>query len=394
VPERPLRVVHCPAAVGGHAPGLARAERALGADSRAVSFERPRFGVEADELLFESKGVVAREWTRWSFLLRVLRDADVVHFNFGSSIMPRYWPSAHSSGPRAVFGLYARLFGNRDVGWLRHAGKAIFVTYQGDDARTAASLAPLLPERNRAWLAGYYEARDDEAKRRAIANFEKHAHGIYALNPDLLRVLPDRAEFLPYASVDPALWAPARTAVKTRPLVVHAPSDRRAKGTDAIVEAIGRLQSAGVPFEFALVEGVSQHDARALYQRADLVIDQVFAGWYGAVAIEAMALEKPVVAHIRPEDLGAIPEGMRNDLPVIRASAETVGQVLEEWLTRRRHELPELGVRGRAYVERWHDPIAIAARTLEAYQKAVDGAPSQSDRSTPSSTTSAKRSPT
>jgi hypothetical protein len=41
--------------------------------------------------------------------------------------------------------------------------------------------------------------------------------------------------------------------------------------------------------------------------------------------------------------------------------------VLREWLTLRRHELPEIGRLGRDYVEKWHDPLKIAARMKEEY---------------------------
>src|SRR5439155_12152710 len=95
MPDRPLCVLHLPAGVGGHAIGLARAERELGLDSRGVAFEPPPFGYVPDEVLFFGAGPFRRELRRWSFLRRALRDADVVHFNFGSAMLLRYWPSAH-----------------------------------------------------------------------------------------------------------------------------------------------------------------------------------------------------------------------------------------------------------------------------------------------------------
>src|SRR5436853_1038691 len=139
MPDRPLCVLHVPAGVGGHAIGLARAERELGLDSRVIAFDPPPFGYAADEVLFADVRPLRREFRRWSFLRRALREADVIHFNFGSAILPRYWPSAHRN-LRTVYGLYARLVEGRDLRALRRAGKGIVVTYQGDDARTAASL--------------------------------------------------------------------------------------------------------------------------------------------------------------------------------------------------------------------------------------------------------------
>jgi glycosyltransferase involved in cell wall biosynthesis len=110
------------------------------------------------------------------------------------------------------------------------------------------------------------------------------------------------------------------------------------------------------------------HEARRLYEQADLLVDQVLAGWYGGLAVELMALGKPIIAYIRAGDLQFIPEGMRSELPVITATPATIYAVLKEWLTVRKDELSERGRLSRAYVERWHDPLAIAARLKSEYQ--------------------------
>ena len=69
-----LRVLHAPHAVAGNAPQLAAAERELGLDSVCVSLGSSGLG---------------RERERWALLRRALREFDVVHFNFGSTFLPR-----------------------------------------------------------------------------------------------------------------------------------------------------------------------------------------------------------------------------------------------------------------------------------------------------------------
>jgi glycosyltransferase involved in cell wall biosynthesis len=369
VSERPLRVLHCPAVVGGHSAGLARAERELGLDSRAVSFDAPPFGYEVDEVLFEGGSPAGRELKRLRFLARAVREADVVHFNFGTSILPRYWPSAHGSGVRKAYGLYARMLEGRDLAWLRRAGKAVFVTFQGDDVRRAASLRARLPEGHAAWVDDYYNPRDDERKRRFAERVGRHAHGIFALNPDLLELLPARAEFLPYAHVDPRSWTPVQ-ASSSPPVVAHAPTDRRVKGTDALVAAVERLREEGVEVELRLVEDVPREGAKLALGGADVVVDQLLTGWYGGVAVEAMALGKPVVARLHEPDLARIPQAMLAELPVVHATPDTVADVLRGLLSGSRDEL---GRRSRAFVERWHDPHTIAARLCAAYERAAGG---------------------
>lgn len=373
--SRPLRVLHCPASVGGNPGSLARAEREVGLDSWAVAFEPVHMGYTVDEVLFESVrgGRLGRELKRWALLRRALRSFDVVHFNFGSSILPKAYPRglgpATETGRRTLFQLYARSLQLRDLGWLKRAGKGVAVTFQGDDARqtdycrTHFEISmPGLPD----------PSEDEELDRRRrtwISAFDRHADRIYALNPDLLHVLPARAEFLPYASVDPRLWLPSDEDDGVRPpRVLHAPTDPLRKGTGLVLEAVERLRSDGVTFEFELVEGPIARDlALDSYRRADLLVDQLLAGWYGGLAVELMALGKPVIAYIRRDDLDRVPAEMRDELPIVEATPGTIYDVLKELLTTRRAELPALGRRSRAFVERWHDPLAIARRLAGDY---------------------------
>jgi glycosyltransferase involved in cell wall biosynthesis len=347
---RPLRVLHCPFSVGSHPQGLAEAERSLGLDSVSVSFDE----------LFEGIGRGRRELRRWGLFVRALREFDVVHFNFGSSISPRRFPETLTGGGvgRTLFGAYARAFELRDLQVLKRAGKVIFVTYQGDDARTAELAGGAARE------AGYYDIEHDRRKRSWVATFDRHASGIYALNPDLLSVLPARAEFLPYASVDPDQWRPPTAEWEPGRLrIAHAPTHRGVKGTRFVLEAV-----QGLDAELDLVEGVGRHEARRRLERADVVVDQLLLGWYGGVAVEAMALGKPVVAYLRHEHLGVVPAEMRHDLPIVEARPETLRDVLRGLMGR---DLDEIGRRGRHYVERWHDPRRIAKRLEADYRQAM-----------------------
>ena len=361
--DRPLRVVHVPAAVGGHAPALAAAERRLGLDSTCVVLEAPPAGYAVDAVLAPAgTGRARRELRRWRLVAELLRRSDVVHFNFGRPLTPLTYPRSVTRRPPSPWDAYTRLVELRDLPLLRRAGKAVFVTYQGDDVRPAR-LAD-------ASLRDLYDDGLDARKQSWAATFDRYAHGIYALNPDLLEVLPGRARFLPYASVDLDAWRAVPPRASGVPVVVHAPSDRRVKGTDRILAALDRLRADGVEFELELVEGRTRDDARRAYQRADLFVDQVLLGWYGGVAVEAMALGKPVVARLDASQLARLPTGMREALPVIDAG-DDVGATLREWLTSRRAELPQVGARSRAYVERWHDPLSIAETVAADYAAAV-----------------------
>jgi glycosyltransferase involved in cell wall biosynthesis len=366
----PIRVLHCPELVGGNAQQLARAERALGLESVAVAFDQTVFAYETDEVLFApSDRLLRRELKRFRLLRRALRDFDVVHFNFGRTMTPVPPDEPPPTWRSRAYAAYARVFELRDLPLLKRAGKSVVVTYQGDDARQGDfSRATFDISIGSHAEAGYYTASGDDHRRRRIRLFDRHADAIFALNPDLLHVLPPRAEFLPYTSVDPAEWLPVAPAPGP-PVVLHAPTHRGGKGTRFVLEAMERLRGEGVEFEFELVEGLSRAEARRAYERAHVLVDQVLAGWYGGVAVELMALGKPVIAYIRAGDLDRVPKEMRDELPILDARPETLTDVLRRVLTVDRDKLPELGARSRAFVERWHDPRTIAARMLQTYER-------------------------
>ena len=368
--------MHCPTTVGGNAQALARAERELGLDSVSVTVDQDYFGYDADEALCEEKsGKLARASKRIGLLRRALREFDVIHYNFGSTILPP--PRSR----RARTGI-AKLMPNWllsglnecELAMLKRAGKGIVVTFQGDDIRQRDySIAKFPTSIAHHVDDDYYPPGSDALKRRKIARFAKYADCMYALNPDLLHVLPDRAEFLPYTTVDLRQWQPRQAEATTgRPVVVHAPSHRGAKGTKYVLEAIGRLKQADhIDLEFVLVEGLRRSEARRIYERADLVVDQLFCGWYGGLAVEAMALGKAVVTYIRDDDLKFVPKQLAEDLPVLRADAHTLYHVLRRCLQTGRDELVRADAEGRQFVERWHDPLTIALRLKEAYQSMV-----------------------
>ena len=111
---------------------------------------------------------------------------------------------------------------------------------------------------------------------------------------DALRWVPG-AHVVP-PGLDLSLYTPVPPSDTPRPLVVHAPSNRERKGTAHVIEACAQL-----PVDLEIVEGLHHDEARARYARADIVVDQLNAGWHGVFALEAMALGKPVVAHLKPD---------------------------------------------------------------------------------------------
>jgi glycosyltransferase involved in cell wall biosynthesis len=351
---------------------LAKAERQIGLESLSVAFTQNYFAYPSDEVLWqEGTPLWQRQLRCWSLLMRAYRKFDVVHYNFGSSILPWSFSGRWASRGSPRWMLYTAYVNTcrRLERWLLR-NKVIAVTFQGDDARQGDYCRQHF-DISIAHETGhsYYTPASDERARQRIAWFDEYADLIYAVNPDLLWVLPKRARFVPYAHLDITDWVPVDKAPTETPLVIHAPSHRGVKGTAYILEAVNRLKTEGVAFEFVLVEKLSNAEARKLYERADLVVDQLLAGWYGGFAVEAMALGKPVICYLRESDFAFLPEGMRLELPLIQARPDNFCGVLREWLTVRRGELRARGRACRQYVERWHDPVQIARDIKADYER-------------------------
>jgi glycosyltransferase involved in cell wall biosynthesis len=167
---------------------------------------------------------------------------------------------------------------------------------------------------------------------------------------------------------------------KKRPLLVHAPSDKARKGTEAVLSALDQLAKAH-SFEFKLLHQMPRSLALQTVAECDVFLDQFTIGAEGLAALEAMAMGKPVVCYIKPSLRARYPES----LPIVSVDqdslAETVAGLLADG--QRRHEL---GVRSRRYVEEYHDARQIAAELIDIYKelqsrtRAVAGTPVSRNR--------------
>jgi glycosyltransferase involved in cell wall biosynthesis len=178
---------------------------------------------------------------------------------------------------------------------------------------------------------------------------------------DAIRWVPD-AEVVP-PGIDLREYEPVAPTDRERPVVVHAPSSRRRKGTEHVVAACEQL-----PVELEIVEGLHHDEARRRYERADIVVDQLNAGWYGLFAIEAMALGKPVVTFLHEEAVARTEDAFGTRVPIVGASADTLVERLRP-LVEDPEERRRVGAASRAYVERLHDADKVADLLLDIYSR-------------------------
>ena len=307
-----LRVVHCPVNTAGVPWANVEALRRRGVDARLVVFNRYPLHPEADVSLERRGGLARRQLTQWTALARLLPRTDVFHFYFGLTLVPR----------SAQFPL------------LRALRKRSVMHYLGSDIRGKSASELAYGKKAGAEVVGSYDA---------------------------IRWVPG-AEMIP-PGIDVQAIEPSPPTDRARPTIVHAPSSRRRKGTEHVVAACDGLDA-----DLVLVEGLRHDEAFERYRDADIVVDQLNAGWYGVFAIECMALGKPVVTFLHEEAVARTERELGIGVPIVSATKENLRERLEP-LVASAAERRRIGAESRAYAERVHDSERVADRLLALYAR-------------------------
>jgi len=377
--RRKTKILHLPSTVGGNPQAISEQMKIMGIRSQswAISANPLGLGKESDRFIYhESENFIIKEIKKL-ICLRYVFLFDIVFFNFGSSLytpFPRYRYEREKGLNYVrlwIYSYYRKYMQIIELKLIKYFKLKVYVQYQGTDAR----LKDYCKKNFRVMLPEYrteYSKNDflrDKTKKHQIKILEEISESIFSLNPDLMHTLPPKTMFLPYCHVDLKYWCPRKDkGGGSRGIlrIGHAPSNRRVKGTQEILDVIKQLKiNFEDRFEFVLIENVDHEDAMRLYDSIDILIDQIYVGWYGGLAVEVMALGKPVLCYIRESDLRFIPQEMAQDLPVINVDSNTLLTVLSSMIEMPREQLLELGRRSRSYVEKWHCPTKVVQQLIE-----------------------------
>ena len=151
-------------------------------------------------------------------------------------------------------------------------------------------------------------------------------------------------------------------------------TNRNIKSTHVYLPTIGRLKQEGYRVEMIFFNDVPNKKLRYYQAQADIVVDMLTYGWFGANVREAMMLGKPAICFLRPEWLESmrreIPEYV-DELPVISATPETVYEVLRD-LVEHPEKRREIGRRSREFAVKWHSSEAGAQRLAQVYSRLLE----------------------
>ncbi len=317
------------------------------------------------------------------FYVHALLTYDVFHFSNAHGL---------SFGMEITF-CYFRIPSIQLIELLRRAGKKIVYSNNGcldgvsqssfrkwqtppvcDECRWRAEPSVCSDVRNLTWGAFRNRMADYQCTiggNRADYNDDPRVHEVpefYCLDPEVWRPdLPVPATFMLPAKPGQVRLYHAVGNFDTR----TDKSGINIKSTHIYVPLVRRLQSEGIDVDFVFFSNVPNIDLRYYQVQADVFLDMLTFGFFGATAREAMMLGKPVVCYLRPSWLESIRQelpGYVEELPVVSATPSTAYEtvralVLDPDLRRR------IGEKSRQFALKWHSSEAGKRRLNRIYSE-------------------------
>lgn len=258
-----------------------------------------------------------------------------------------------------------------EIPLLHLAGKKVILnTYGGDVATPRLKRRPDLKY---SLYDGYmadpqYRVYDEETIARNTRRLEKQADFIISAI-DHVDYLERVDEYFHLRCIDTHSIRPHYSVQNQVPVFVHAPNHRLVKGTDKIIDVIDSLNKRGFPCELKIVENTSNAELLKIIKESDAVIDQLLLGTYARLAIEAMALGKPVFCYLRQDLYQFNP--IWTNCPIIDVDPDNLENELEVFLKSVPEERLKIGKKSREYVEQYHSLEYVGWRFDTIIQKVL-----------------------
>tara|TARA_B110000116_G_scaffold87494_1_gene76132 strand:- start:2928 stop:3860 length:933 start_codon:yes stop_codon:yes gene_type:complete len=306
-----MRILHLnnPAQVASN---LVKAQRELGIDANLAITGNKRLHDNYDYDLSS----ISTKYFRGKFdlgrrLYDLIKDCDILHYH-GQAI---------STGYRDL------------IMWAGIMKKPIILHYHGSEIRNKKSS-------------------------QFVNDFVEH---IYVSTPDLLKSVKS-AEWLPNpVNLEKRVYSDL--AITEKLIVLHAPSNRKIKNTQAVIDSIDILKDEGIEIELNLAENIGHEKLMEMISESHLIIDWVNPdfGIYGVLSIESMAMGRPVICTLT-ESLYK-----KYDLPIIHCHPNDLSSKIRN-LSSTRDKLIDKGKLGYDFVHKYHDSTEIAKKVINRYE--------------------------
>jgi glycosyltransferase involved in cell wall biosynthesis len=259
-----------------------------------------------------------------------------------------------------------------DLAYAAKLKKPIFIEWVGSDIRNPDLLKSINSYYKKAYHNGYeYAAYESEKKSEQRQKLFSKFQAIPLLSPEMclyasralfpeIKLLYQRLNIKDFTPVFP-------DSTNKRPLIIHSPSAKIAKGSNYIIPIIEDLKKE-FDFDFKMLHDMPRAEVLAQMQRADIYIDQIIIGSYGMATMEAMSFGKPVLCYIMPEVYEA---GLSYQCPIVNSNPDNLKQKLTDLLQNPelRHEI---GRKSRTFAEEHHDVEKIAKDLIIVYENALN----------------------
>lgn len=260
---------------------------------------------------------------------------------------------------------------NDEIRFVKRHPKPCVVEWVGSDIRNPEYLSRINPHYAKAFISGY-EYADYESAERSRLNQEKFFKrgAVPLVTPEmdlyLIKDLFPIRYFIEHKLFLKEFFPCYPSKNNKRPLIVHSPTAKNAKGSDHIINAIKDLKK-DFDLDFLLLNNMSRAEVLEHVSKCDIFIDQVIIGMYGLASAEAMAFGKPVLCFILDE---VYENGLSDKCPIVNASIANLSEKLRN-LLENPEERHSLGVKSRKYAEEFFSAEANAKKQVDIYKKVV-----------------------
>jgi len=268
-----------------------------------------------------------------------------------------------------------------DIRELRDAGLQVALLGHGSDVRIPSVFNRLEPWSPFPELEVSYVATLERRARDAVDLFTSYPGSVFVSTISLLSFVPN-GTWCP-GVVDLSIWKSEHPPLssKRRPIILHAPSNSRLKGSHILDPILEDLQQRGM-IEYRRVGNVAPSEMPALLRLADVVVDQVVGiADYGIAACEALAAGRIVLSHVSDGVRNQVRDRTGLELPIIEANPANLSDLMTRLLDDP-EPLRQRAALGPQYINRVHDgrlaAEALASFLGTAVEPAPDPAPKRS----------------
>lgn len=252
---------------------------------------------------------------------------------------------------------------------LKLFGKKIICTFRGNDLVRDFDFLPMrLFKKSANWPRYYKDLISSRFRLNVLLNWMRKecfllfADQIILIGPFLVSSIARYDRIIPYTS---GLTKVPKNLPKKKIRVFHAPTDRVVKGTEAVEKAFKKLSSRYPNCEFIIKKNLSHEDVILEMAQADIVVDQLLAGWYGEQAAEAMSMGKIIMAFLNPVYFNFV--SFAQEIPVINTNHWTFENDLKKLLDSPQQML-KISQDSFKFAKKYHSPEKIGEEYLEAYR--------------------------